>query len=90
MLLKFLLAGVYGGLRTKEGFDELLSPLLRHHKLKEGIHLRMGGEETRDFWEVRTRRRGVERESWKVGEVSSESYPTASALNDWQQLYQLH
>ena len=40
------------GPRTKERFDELLSSLLRHHKPKEGIHLRMWREETRDFWEV--------------------------------------
>ena len=82
--------GYCRGPRTEEGIVELLSLFLRHHKPEEGIHLRMGGEETRDFWDVRTRRRGVERESWKVGEVSSESYPTASALKDWQQLYQVH
>ena len=32
----------------------------------------------------------MEKESWKVKEVFSESPPTASALNVWQQLYQLH
>jgi len=45
-----------GGPRTKERFDELLSSLLRHHKPEEGIHSRMGGEETRDFGEVQMRR----------------------------------
>ena len=41
--------GYCGGPRIKEGFDELLLSLLRHHKPKKGIHLRMGGEEIKDF-----------------------------------------
>ena len=47
--------GNYGGLRTEEGFDELSSSLLRHYEPKEGIYLKMGGEKTKNFWEVRIR-----------------------------------
>ena len=46
-----------------------------------------GGEETKGFWELQLGRQTVERESWRVREVSSEKYFTASALNGWEQLY---
>jgi len=47
---------ICGGPGTKERFNKLLSSLLRYHKPEEGIHPRMGGEETRDYWEVQMRR----------------------------------
>ena len=78
-------------LRIEKRFNELLSTsLLRHHKPEEGIHSRMGGEEIRDFWEVQTTRMRCRERIMESREVSNESYPIVSALNDWQQLYQLH
>ena len=46
------------GLRTKDGYNKLWLSLQRHCEPKEGIYPRIGGEETKDFWEVWMRRMG--------------------------------
>ena len=50
--------GYCRGPRAEEGIVELLSLFLRHHKFAEGIHLRRGVEETKDFWELQLGRTG--------------------------------
>ena len=47
-----------GGPRIEEGIIELLLLLLRHHNPEEGIHTRIGGEGTKDFWELLLERTG--------------------------------
>ena len=66
---KIFFNGNCGSPRTKERYNELWLLLQRHCEPEEGIFLRIGGEETKDFWEVRIRRVAV-RERIMVGEGS--------------------
>ena len=56
----------------------------KHFKPEEWVRSRIGREETKYFLEIRVERMVFrERESRWLKEVSCESSPTASALNDW-------
>ena len=68
----YYIYNICGGSRTEEGIVELLVWLLRHYKPEEGIYPRIGGEETKDFWELQLGRTGCGERIMGVEEVSSE------------------
>ena len=57
---------------------------------RSGFARKEGGKGQNIYWKPEWREWHSKRKSWYLKEVSCEGLPTTSALNDWQQLYQLH